>query len=427
MALHFTRAEFVERQRKTRAEMTRQGLDGLLIFRQESMYWLTGYDTEGFVLFQGMYLSADGRIALCTRSADDLQSRMTSTLEDIRIWRDVEGANPSIDLRNMVQDLGGRGKKIGVEYHAYGLTGQRAKLVDAAFDGFAELSDASDLVRLQRLVKSPAELAYVRRAGELADDALAVANRMCVPGEHVGAIYGEMINVIMRGDGDPSAMRWPMGGGQEAMLVRYHTGHGKVGAQDQVMFEFASAYRHYHTALMNVVLTGKPDPRHLDMFKAARDALDACWEVVRPGNTVGEIFDTHARALSKAGYDGCYLNACGYTLGVTYPPNWMDWPMCWHGNPQVLEPGMVFFLHMILLDGRTGLSMSLGETSIVTRGAADLVNHAPREPVLSGSASARKIAKPAVKKAAKPVHKAAAKRKPAVKRTARPKAKARRR
>jgi Xaa-Pro dipeptidase len=222
-----------------------------------------------------------------------------------------------------------------------------------------------------------------------------------------------MMNTIMRGDGDPSAMRWPMGGGKEALLVRYHTGHGRVGAQDQVMFEFASAYRHYHTALMNVVLTGKPDPRHLDMFKAARDALDACWEVVRPGNTVGEIFDTHARALSKAGYDGCYLNACGYTLGITYPPNWMDWPMCWHGNPQVLAPGMVFFLHMILLDGRTGLSMSLGETAIVTQGAADLVNHAPRQPVVNGAGAARSPAKAAAGKRGKSSANKAVKRKPA--------------
>jgi len=45
MALHFTREEFADRQTRTRAEMAKAGLDGLLIFRQESMYWLTGYDT----------------------------------------------------------------------------------------------------------------------------------------------------------------------------------------------------------------------------------------------------------------------------------------------------------------------------------------------------------------------------------------------
>lgn len=423
MALHFSRDEFKRRQKAACREMARQGLDGLLIFRQESMYYLTGYDTGGYSMFQGMYLTQNGRIALLTRTADRIQSRLTSVLKDIRIWYDRDGANPAMDLRNMMEDLGAKGGRVGIEYHAYGFTAQRGRMVDAALEGFCRTEDATDLVRLLRLVKSPAELKYVRRAGQLSDEALAVANAMCVPGEHIGAIYGEMMNVIMRGDGDPSAMRWPMGGGKEAMLVRYHTGHGKVGAQDQVMFEFASAYRHYHTALMNVVLTGKPDPRHLDMFKAAREALDACWEVVRPGNTVGEIFDTHARSLSKAGYDGCYLNACGYTLGITYPPNWMDWPMCWHGNPQVLEPGMVFFLHMILLDGRTGLSMSLGETSIVTRGAADLVNHAPREPVLSGSGAPRsakaKAPKKSAKSARKPTRKAAKRpaKRPAKKKT----------
>jgi Xaa-Pro dipeptidase len=398
MALHFTHDEFARRQKAALTEMARQGLDGLLLFRQESMYYLTGYDTEGFVLFQGMYLSSDGRVALCTRSADKLQSRLTSTLEDVRIWRDVEGANPAIDLRNMVEDLGGHGKRVGVEYHAYGLTGQRAKLVDAAFDGWAKLSDASDLVRLLRLVKSPAELKYVRKAGKLADAALAVANRMTKPGIGIGAIYGKMIDVIMAGDGDPSAARWPMGGGEDAMMVRYHTGHGRVKRTDQVMFEFASSYRHYHTALMNVVLTGKVDPRHRSMFSAAREALDACMDTLRPGRTVGEVYDTHARVLTKAGLGDAILNACGYTMGATYPPNWMDWPMCWHGNPQVLAPGMVFFLHMILLDGKTGLSMSVGETAIVTEGKCEKVTHAPRALVANAPIASGRGKKVAVKK-----------------------------
>jgi Xaa-Pro dipeptidase len=379
MALHFSRRELADRRRRACARMAEEGLDGLLIFRQESMYYLTGYDTSGYSMFQGMYLGADGRVALCTRSADLLQARLTSVVADVRIWRDREGATPAVDLRDMLADYGCRGKRLGVEYHAYGLTAQRGKMVDAALDGFCRTEDASDLVRLLRLVKSPAELAYVRRAGQLADEALAIANRDTVPGRPVGAIYGKMIEAVLAGDGDPSASRWPMGAGEEALLVRYHTGHGRVGARDQVTFEFAAAYRHYHTALMHVVVTGRVDRRHRDMFRACRDALDACNAALRPGRTVGDVFDTHARVLTRAGYKGRFLNACGYTMGATYPPTWMDWPMIYTGNPQVLAPGMVFFVHMILLDRRTGLTMSLGETSIVTRRGAEPVTHAPRE------------------------------------------------
>ncbi len=379
MALHFSRRELAGRRRRACARMAEAGLDGLLLFRQESMYYLTGYDTSGYSMFQGMYLGADGRLALCTRSADLRQARLTSVVEDVRVWRDREGASPALDLRDMLADLGCRGKRLGIEYHAYGLTAQRGRMVDAALEGFCRTEDASDLVRLLRLVKSPAELAYVRQAGRLANQALAVANRLTVPGTPVGAIYAEMQKVILAGDGDPSASRWPMGSGEEALLVRYHTGHGRVAARDQVTFEFAAAYRHYHTALMHVVVIGKVDRRHRDMFRACRDALDACNEGLRPGRTVGEVYDTHARALTKAGYRGRFLNACGYTMGATYPPTWMDWPMVFTGNPQVLAPGMVFFIHMILLDPRRGLTMSLGETSIITARGPSPVTHAPGE------------------------------------------------
>ena len=94
--------------------------------------------------------------------------------------------------------------------------------------------------------------------------------------------------------------------------------------------------------------------------------------------------DAHARTLTRAGYEGHFLNACGYTMGATYPPTWMDWPMLYTGNPQVLAPGMVFFAHMILLNSDTGLGMSLGETAIVTTEGCEPVTHAPRRLVVNG-------------------------------------------
>ena len=383
MALHFSKQELAARRRRACRAMAERGLDGLLIFRQESMYYLTGYDTSGYSMFQGMYLGADGKLALCTRSADLRQARITSVIRDIRIWRDRQGANPGEDLRDMLESYRCRGRRLGVEYHAYGLTAQRGQMVDAALQGFCRTEDASDLVRLLRLVKSPAELRYIRQAGRLADEALAVANRLTVPGQPVGRIYAEMMQGILAGDGDPSASRWPMGSGKEALLVRYHTGHGKVRARDQVTFEFAASYRHYHAALMHVVLTGRPDRRHEAMFKACREALRECEAVLRPGRTVGDVFAAHARVLTRAGYKGHFLNACGYTLGATYPPTWMDEPMIYADNDQELAPGMVFFIHMILLNSRTGLSMCLGETSIVTKRGAEPVTHAPRALVVN--------------------------------------------
>lgn len=378
---HFDSGEFENRRNAACRSMAEQQLDGLLLFRQESMYYLTGYDTSGYNMFQAMFLRSDGRYGLLTRPVDRIQAYATSTIKDVRIWYDGETADPGADLRALLDDYGARGKTIGVEYHAYGLTGQRAKMVDRALEGFCKLTDGSDLVRLLRLVKSPAELEYVRKAGVLCDEMIDESIRRCKPGASVKAIYGEMIRVLTARGGDPPASRWPIGAGEAAMFARYYTGDNFIGERDQVFLEPGAAYRHYHACAMYNVIIGEANTRQRDMFKACAEALDTCQEALRPGRTVGEIFDLHTRMMAKAGHEKAAMSACGYTMGAMYPPTWMDWPMFWTGNPQIIEPGMVFFLHMILFDRDSGTGMCIGETAIVGENGPERVNHVPRTPI----------------------------------------------
>jgi len=377
--LQFPRGEYDRRLNAAVSALDQQGLHGVVLFRQESMYYLSGYDTSGYTMFQAMYLGVDGRMALLTRSADRIQSRVTSIIPDIRIWTDREEASPAEELRELLRDYGCENQTIGIEYHAYGLTGQRALAVNAALEDFCTLVDASDTVRLVRLVKSNLELDYVRQAGTLCDEMLEVSIEYTQPGNTVKSVCGAMMQVLMTGGGDPSASRWPMGAGESAVFCRYHTGDEIIQDNDQVIFEPAAAYRHYHACMMYNIVTGDLDPRHQAMHESCVDALESCQALLRAGNTVGELYAAHANAFQRGGYTNAALAACGYSVGISYPPTWMDWPMIWAENPQVLEPGMVFFMHMILLDDSTGLSMCLGETAIVTEGACERVNHMPRD------------------------------------------------
>ena len=109
-----------------------------------------------------------GPTALLTRSADLRQAQHTSTIQDIRTWTDRADANLALDLKDLAAALGLEGKRLGVEYESYGLVASNGRKLDAAFDGFAALQDASTLVTRLRAVKSDAELAYVERAAELA-------------------------------------------------------------------------------------------------------------------------------------------------------------------------------------------------------------------------------------------------------------------
>ncbi len=136
MALHFTSSEFARRKRALQAAMAADGLDALFLFQQESMFWLTGYDTFGFCFFQCLVMRADGTMALLTRSADLRQAQQTSNLTDIRIWKDGGNAQPVRDLSMLADDLGLQGKRIGVEYESYGLVASNGRKLDAAFAGW---------------------------------------------------------------------------------------------------------------------------------------------------------------------------------------------------------------------------------------------------------------------------------------------------
>src|SRR5215207_118069 len=99
MSVHFAERELADRRKAAAAELAQRGLDGLLMFRQESMYYLTGYDTFGYVFFQCLYMGADGEtLTLLTRTPDVRQAEHTSVIEDIRVWFDAEGANPARGL-----------------------------------------------------------------------------------------------------------------------------------------------------------------------------------------------------------------------------------------------------------------------------------------------------------------------------------------
>ncbi|HEY6336805.1 MAG TPA: aminopeptidase P family N-terminal domain-containing protein, partial [Alphaproteobacteria bacterium] len=158
MAIHFERSELAGRRKRACEAMVERGLDGLLMFRQESMYYLTGYDTFGYVFFQCLYLGADGKMTLITRAPDLRQAQHTSVIDDIRIWVDAPDANPAVELRAFLAEHGCKGKKLGVEWEAYGLTARNGQRLTAALQGFATLDDASDLVSRLRVVKSETEL-----------------------------------------------------------------------------------------------------------------------------------------------------------------------------------------------------------------------------------------------------------------------------
>ncbi|MEP0940327.1 MAG: Xaa-Pro peptidase family protein [Rhizobiaceae bacterium] len=364
--LHFSNEEFAARRAKVMAKMQERQLDALLIFSQESMYWLTGYDTFGFCFFQCLVFKSDGEMALLTRSADLRQARHTSNIGNIVVWTDSGNANPAHDLRDLMADMDLLGSRVGIEYDSPGLNAANGKKVDEALRTFAELSDASDLVHMLRLTKSDEEIAYVKQAASHADAALDAALKYTKSGADEAKILAAMQGAVLEAGGDYAGNGFIIGSAEDALLCRYKSGRRKLSKNDQLTLEWAGVSAQYHVAMMRTLVVGKPKPEHEAFFEASRDALLAVEAAMTVGNTFGDIFNAHTKVMDSAGLARHRLNACGYSVGARYAPCWMDGPMFYAGNDTPVGPNMTLFAHMIIMDSDSQTAMCLGQTYLTT-------------------------------------------------------------
>ncbi len=377
MPIHFGQEEMAGRLDRAVAALRERELDGLIMFKQESMYWLTGYDTFGFAMFQALVLNAEGEIALLTRAPDLRTAWHTSMIEDVRVWADIEGVDPTQQLLPVLADLGLTGGRVGIELDSYGLKASNWIMLERSLQGVVAYEDASTVIQELRRTKSAQELVYIRRAADLADEAWTVAQALAAPGVSEAEILAGMQAAILGGGGDYAGNEIIIGSGPSALMVRYTSGRRALDANDQLTLEWAGAYRRYHAAMMRTMLIGDVAPEHCRMHEAAEQALVACEAAIQPGATLGEVFDVHAEVLDRAGYKAHRLNACGYGMGAVYAPIWVDWPMLHHGNPLRFAADQVYFLHMILLNSTDGRAMTLGHSVVVTEAGCERLSRAP--------------------------------------------------
>lgn len=374
MALHFSADEYAARKDRLILKMDEEKLDAMLLFSQESMYWLTGYDTFGFCFFQCLIVKADGTTTLLTRTADLRQARHTSNIENIEPWSDRNNANPILNLRDLLSEMDLLGARIGIEYQTHGLTGANALKLDDQLQSFAKVIDASGLVDRLRLLKSPAEIEFVRKAAALSDDILDAALKLTTSNANEADILAAMLATNMKNDGDFPANEYIIGSGPDALLCRYKSGRRKLHKNDQLTLEWSGVYRHYHAPMVRTILVGKPTKRHLELYDAAQEAMSAIETALSSASTFGEVFDAYAKVMEANKLTKHRLDTCGYSVGARFTPSWMDPQMFIADNPDPIQPDMTLFAHVIIMDSDTQTAMSLGQTYLTSAQGAECLS-----------------------------------------------------
>ena len=377
-SLPFPREELDRRVAAARRALADLELDAALLFAQETDYWLTGYDTGGFVFFQCLVLTRAGPLTLLTRRPDQVQARDTSIIDDVRIWWDADDADPALALREILAEKGLRGRAVGIELGTHGLTGINHERVRRALDGFCTLADVSWPLRRLRLAKSTAEMAYVRRAAELCRASLEDVIAAARPGVLDTALKAAFLERVLNDGADMPPNPPLFNSGRRALYGRGVAGGRMLEERDQIIVEYPVSFRRYNVKTEWTIVLGRLDLRQARMYEVARRALEEMTDIARPGRPLGDIFEAHARTLDEAGYARHRYGACGYSVGIGFPPTSMDVPpMIYPGAALVCEPGMTLFYHVMITDTDTGLAMGVGHTLVVTEGSPEVLNPLP--------------------------------------------------
>lgn len=363
--LHFSAEEYADRLARAEAEMSARGLDGMLVFCPDNLYWLTGYDDGGGSGIERCLVLGGTEPVLLAPPEALAQARMTSVIEDVRV-----SAMPFAHLRDILAECGLTGRRIGLETETRGLTGRAYARLLFTLDGCVTPYDASDLFPDLRRVLSETELVYMRRAAELADEAFEAACDIADAGKPEGEVLAAMQARMLLAGGELPAYPVLVGSGDHGHLARPHAGRRRLSAGDHLVLEWSGAYRHYLAAMMRSISLGPVDDRTGRMHDAAVDVLEAAEAELRPGRTMGAVFDAYAKTLDKTGFGGCRLDACGTALGARFAPAKAPGDTISQGARTTLRAGMTLYLRVVLVDPARGTSMMLGRSSTLTDGRA---------------------------------------------------------
>jgi Xaa-Pro dipeptidase len=380
MTLPFSRAEYDERLRRTREAMRRAGLDALLVFHQEHMFYLAGYDQIGYWVYQVLVVpAAPAPMTAIVRKVDELLVRQGGIVDDVRVWLDDATRNPAEQTADVLREHGLlEGRRLGIERKSHALLPHYYDLLRDALRE-AELVDASDLVTDLRIVKSPAEIAYMRRAGEVMDAGVRAAFDLLRPGVRECDVHAAVAHAMYAAGGEHPSVAPPMGTGPRTLTQTHGAATTRtIAAGDPFLLEVGGCVRRYHAVCMRTASLGPPGAEMRAMYDAIREATDAGFAAIKPGVPTAELARRVHDTMATRGYSRRGQHV-GYGIGLGYPPTWIDSLRIKETDTHVLQPGMTFLLHSGLIAPDRSFYVALGDPVLVTERGAERLTALERD------------------------------------------------
>ncbi|KHF38482.1 M24 family metallopeptidase [Halalkalibacter okhensis] len=382
----FSHAEYKQRLVKTKERMTQEGVEVLLITDPANMCYLSGYDGWSFYVHQMLLVMIDEEQPIWIgRGMDANVAKVTSWLyhDNIIPYPDdyVQSTtkHPMDFVANILKEIGQSKRTIGVEKDNYYFTAKCYEQLKLGLPN-AVFKDSTNLVNWVRIIKSDAEIEYIRKAARIVEKTMYVGIQSIAHGvrecDVAAKIYEAQISGTKEFGGDYPAIVPLMPAGKKTSTPHITWSEDKYTNGMTAILELAGCYKRYHSPMSRTVHLGKPSDKVKDLASTVIEGLNAALEVVKPGVACEEVEEVWRNTIAKSGFKKD--SRIGYSMGLNYPPDWGEHTASLRqGDKTILQPNMTF--HMIPGIWYDDYGVELSESFRVTETGCEILANFPRE------------------------------------------------
>ncbi|MEX0766193.1 MAG: Xaa-Pro peptidase family protein [bacterium] len=331
------------------------GLDGLVAVSPKNVFYYSGSPTARILVRNRSWARTVGPVmpavvvprassnVLIVSDADEAATREEAWIEDIHTFR----AFSETALDAVVQVIAERGLgRTRLGYEADEISAQEFEYLHRSMPE-VEWVAADEQMEWIRSVKTPGELAHMKRSADLTDEAILEGFESARVGDTEWEIHSRIIGGVLARGGEYCRGLFQAGSSNE--LSFGGTGHKPLEWGDIIHIDYAAYYDGYPANLSRVGVMGQPSPeqekRYADLLHVEREVMS----YMRPGVLGRDVFWFCRRVFKELGYDHTAA-IVGHNLGLGYHDRPMitaaeQMPLDEH-NVIALEPVLVWAYHI---------------------------------------------------------------------------------
>lgn len=378
--------EYRDRERRVRAEMERRGIDVLFVMGPANVFYLTGFEAV-------WYPPYSPRGVVVARSHEGIvfhdYERHRNHALNAAHWDEAffyDNASAFETVVGAFVDRGWTRGTVGMEWNTVVPYGPVLhSLSDALAERGAEIVSGEWLVDHVRLVKSPAEVACVRRAAEIADAAFAEVPHFVRPGMTEIEIEAHLALAMAKRGGERAAIRTMVSAGPLVWCQdHFAPSRRPIEIGDVLNIDTCGVYNCYHADMCRTYTIGRDNERARQILDCTSRSVELIAERVRAGDPLDvaqRIADDYIFAHFSP--DEVWWVG-GYSLGIGFPPSWTGHTYLSNdlsADPYerfTWEPGYVSNYENIVFDRDRQVTASYIETLLMTESGIEILSRIPR-------------------------------------------------